>query len=148
MQNTQDRKIPVINVQCNQEFGIGMAIDIEGNCRFYDLIRYKKMAKVTTHAKDKSGGRFQLMQGESLTMMNEYFVATTASSHTDWDESLRVYKEREDEPAENAPKKGKKDAQEEEEPLTPPEEIPVLTEFEILQDKKFSDDPERYKTLA
>jgi hypothetical protein len=24
-----------------------MAIDVEGNCRFYDLLRFKKMAKIT-----------------------------------------------------------------------------------------------------
>lgn len=41
-----DRKVPVARVAASNEFGIGMAIDIEGNCRFYDLIRFKKMAKV------------------------------------------------------------------------------------------------------
>ena len=29
------------------EYGIGMAVDIEGNCRFYDLHRYKKISKVS-----------------------------------------------------------------------------------------------------
>lgn len=59
MQNTMDRKIPVVNVACNQEFGIGMAVDVEGNCRFYDLIRFKKMAKVAcATAKEKGSVRF------------------------------------------------------------------------------------------
>lgn len=47
-QNMQDRKIPVATVKCSQEFGIAMAIDLEGNCRFYDMLRFKKMAKITT----------------------------------------------------------------------------------------------------
>ena len=27
---------------------MGIVLDIEGNCRFYDLIRLRKMAKITT----------------------------------------------------------------------------------------------------
>jgi hypothetical protein len=37
----------------SSDFGIGLAIDIEGNCRFYDLIRLKKLAKIT--ARTNSG---------------------------------------------------------------------------------------------
>ena len=44
----QDRKIPVATVKCSQEFGISMAVDLEGNCRFYDMLRFKKIAKITT----------------------------------------------------------------------------------------------------
>ena len=43
-----DRKIPVACIRTSPEFGIGMAVDIEGNCRFYDLTRYKKFAKVSS----------------------------------------------------------------------------------------------------
>lgn len=32
------------------DFGIGTAVDIEGNCRFYDLIRLKKLAKISASA--------------------------------------------------------------------------------------------------
>ncbi len=32
------------------DFGIGIAIDIEGNCRFYDLIRLRKLAKISAKA--------------------------------------------------------------------------------------------------
>ena len=28
------------------DFGIGIGIDIEGNCRFYDLVRFKKISKL------------------------------------------------------------------------------------------------------
>lgn len=48
-QNCQDRRIPVSGIVVNSEYGIGIVADIEGNCRFYDLIRAKKMAKVSSH---------------------------------------------------------------------------------------------------
>lgn len=36
-----------------------MAVDTEGNCRFYDLIRFKKMAKVSAlTSKEKGSVRF------------------------------------------------------------------------------------------
>ena len=34
-------------MKCIRDYGIGMAVDIEGNCRFYDLFRFKKMAKIS-----------------------------------------------------------------------------------------------------
>lgn len=45
-QNCQNRRIPIARVETCNDFAIGMAVDIEGNCRFYDLIRFKKMAKI------------------------------------------------------------------------------------------------------
>lgn len=42
-----DRKIPVACIRTSPEFGIGMAVDIEGNCRFYDLTRYRKFSKLS-----------------------------------------------------------------------------------------------------
>ena len=47
MQNVMDRKIPISRCETSTDFGIGMAMDIEGNVRFYDLIRFKKMAKIS-----------------------------------------------------------------------------------------------------
>jgi len=29
------------------DFGIGSVLDIEGNCRFYDLIRLRKICKIS-----------------------------------------------------------------------------------------------------
>jgi WD40 repeat protein len=46
-QNCQDRRIPVAKV-ITSEFGIGAAVDIEGNCRFYDLVRFRKIAKISS----------------------------------------------------------------------------------------------------
>jgi len=48
----------VANVNVCSEFGVGMAIDIEGNTRFYDLLRFKKMAKI-------SSGQVKLGEGVS-----------------------------------------------------------------------------------
>jgi hypothetical protein len=39
--------VPVVKVETSNDMAIGMAIDIEGNCRFYDLIRFRKMAKIS-----------------------------------------------------------------------------------------------------
>ena len=46
-QNCQDRRIPVAKV-LTSDYGIGIAVDIEGNCRFYDLVRLKKIGKVSS----------------------------------------------------------------------------------------------------
>lgn len=45
-QNCQDRRIPVAKILVS-DYGICTAIDIEGNCRFYDLIRLKKLCKIS-----------------------------------------------------------------------------------------------------
>ena len=47
-QNLQDRKVPIARVTTSSDYGIGMAVDIEGYCRFYDLIRFRKMAKISS----------------------------------------------------------------------------------------------------
>jgi len=45
-QNCMDRKVPVAQV-VTSDFGVGAALDIEGNCRFYDLIRLRKICKIS-----------------------------------------------------------------------------------------------------
>lgn len=42
--NVQDEHIPVVKVLAT-DYGIGMALDLKGNLRLYDLIRYRKIAK-------------------------------------------------------------------------------------------------------
>jgi hypothetical protein len=32
-----------------------VGVDIEGNCRFYDLIRFKKIAKISSHNQRDTG---------------------------------------------------------------------------------------------
>jgi len=68
-----DRRIPIAKVDTTSEFGLGMAVDIEGNCRFYDLIRFKKMAKISAQQArldDYKVGqtKFRLMQNQCLEM--------------------------------------------------------------------------------
>jgi WD40 repeat protein len=78
-QNCQDRRIPIANVNTSEEFGLGMAIDIEGNCRFYDLRRFKKMAKVNASGVRIDGDRaaqtkFRLLGDVCVTMTNDAFL--------------------------------------------------------------------------
>jgi hypothetical protein len=56
-QNCQDRRIPVAKAFAS-EYGIGVVVDIEGNCRFYDLIRFKKIAKLNSLNTRDSEARF------------------------------------------------------------------------------------------
>lgn len=44
-----DRYIPIAAV-CTGDYGVGVAIDIEGNCRFYDFFRLRKLAKISAKA--------------------------------------------------------------------------------------------------
>lgn len=48
-QNVQDTKIPIASVSVG-DFGIGVAVDIEGNCRFYDFYRLRKLCKISAKA--------------------------------------------------------------------------------------------------
>ena len=93
-QNTMDRKIPVACIRTSPEFGIGMAVDIEGNCRFYDLTRYRKFSKLSAaqaRAEDVRLGpsKFSMMLPNSLQMTNDAFVAVTQMPKIYWDESHR-----------------------------------------------------------
>lgn len=56
-QNCQDRRIPVAKAIAS-EFGIGAAVDIEGNCRLYDLVRQRKIAKVSSLNQRELDARF------------------------------------------------------------------------------------------
>lgn len=53
-QNCQDRRIPIARV-ITSDFGIGAALDVEGNCRLYDLHRLRKICKVTANMPDVAG---------------------------------------------------------------------------------------------
>ena len=45
-QNCQDRKIPVAKI-VTSDYGIAAVVDIEGNCRWYDMIRLRKICKIS-----------------------------------------------------------------------------------------------------
>lgn len=82
-QNCQDRKIPVAKVIAS-EFGIGAAVDIEGNCRFYDLVRLRKIAKISSLNQRESDARFavnncrwRLLPNVTFEVTGESFLAVT-----------------------------------------------------------------------
>ncbi len=82
-QNCQDRRIPVAKVIAS-DYGIGAAVDIEGNCRFYDLVRCRKIAKVSSLNQRESDARFavnnckwRLFPQVTFEVTGESFLAVT-----------------------------------------------------------------------
>jgi hypothetical protein len=82
-QNCQDRKIPVARV-ISSEYGIAAAVDIEGNCRFYDMVRQRKIAKVSSLNQRESEARFvenkckwRLLPNVTYEVTSESFLAVT-----------------------------------------------------------------------
>jgi hypothetical protein len=66
------------------EFGIGIAVDIEGNCRFYDLVRQRKIAKISSLNQRESEARFiqnkcrwRLLPNVTFEVTGESFLAVT-----------------------------------------------------------------------
>ena len=75
-----DRKIPLARIETSTDFAIGMAIDIEGNCRFYDLNRFKKMAKVSSKEMKElklGSAKFNVLLNQSLAMSADCFLVIT-----------------------------------------------------------------------
>ncbi len=68
------------------DFGIGVAVDVEGNCRFYDFIRFKKMCKISSlNSREEDtrfvvGGnkcRWRLLPSVTMEMTADSFLAVT-----------------------------------------------------------------------
>lgn len=66
------------------DYGIGVVVDIEGNCRFYDLIRFRKMAKVSSLNSRDSDARFvvnkckwRLVPHIAMEITTDVFLAVT-----------------------------------------------------------------------
>lgn len=49
----QDRKIPVVKI-VTSEYGVAVALDLEGNCRVYDMIRLRKICKISCRSLKKN----------------------------------------------------------------------------------------------
>ena len=81
-----DRKVPVVKVETSSDMAIGMAVDIEGNCRFYDLIRFKKMAKISSTQGTQSS-KFSVLMNQNLTMTADAFLIVNQAPKIFWDES-------------------------------------------------------------
>ena len=65
-----------MHVDASNDFPIGMVVDIEGNCRFYDLIRFKKLAKIKCAIPRVDGDvhKFKLMPHPMLMMTSDCFL--------------------------------------------------------------------------
>ena len=134
-----------------------MAVDIEGNCRFYDVLRFRKMGKLSSgqaRAGDdaKEGPhKFKLMQNICLEMTQDALLGITQSS--------TIFREEDAEPGETDPATAAAEAPPAKEPAkggknAPPveeveeaEPVPDTSEAEILQDRAFSDDKDKIKSL-
>ena len=145
------------------QYGIGLAVDIENKCRFYDLIRFKKMAKVSASGNTKSRADIQFSGNSSFCLFvpdcmflnNEYLVSVTQTPTIGWDETHKLFLERTTSAMQSLDgdtgkkKGGKKEKVEEVEevPEVPPEEIPHFSEKDILVKGKYSDDKDSLKSL-
>ena len=133
------------------EFGIAMAVDIEGHCRFYDVLRFKKMAKMSSGQArgmdDAKEGpyKFRLMSNVCLEMAQDAFLGVTQTS-THYREEKSA-EEAVPVPAEAPPAKGAKGAAPVEE-VEEVEPVPDTWESEVLQDKMYADAPEKLKSLV
>jgi uncharacterized 2Fe-2S/4Fe-4S cluster protein (DUF4445 family) len=65
------------------DYGIGVAVDIEGNCRFYDLLRFKKIAKLSSSNQRDADARFnnkckwRLLPNVTMEVAADAFLAIT-----------------------------------------------------------------------
>lgn len=156
-QNCQDRKIPVAKVDTSTEFGIAMAVDIEGNCRFYDLLRFRKMGKLSSGqarvADEAKEGphKFKLMQNVCLEMTQDALLGITQTSAIFKDEvaaagGAEAASAPVEAPPAKEPAKGGKNAPPVEE-VEEAEPVPDTFEAEVLKDGLYSDDKGRIKSL-
>ncbi len=84
-QNIQDQKIPIVKVMAS-DFGMGVAVDIEGNCRFYDLVRLRKLAKINAKT-NMNGGFWRMLPQPVMCTTSESFFGVTCS---DEQEAVKV----------------------------------------------------------
>lgn len=166
-QNCQDRKIPVAYVSVTSEFGIALAIDVEGNCRFYDLHRFKKMAKVNSanvridnESHHLIPTKFRLLQSSCLQMTNDSMVGVIQSGTIfkdfEADAAMRVaWKKAQAEKleeaamaaAKNQNKGGKGAPAAVAEDVEPDVLLEDTQESEILQPKLYSDHKKKLKSI-
>lgn len=152
-QNCMDRKIPVAQV-VTSDFGIGAALDIEGNCRFYDLIRLRKICKISSAAhqlsaakKGEEVAKWRMLPKPTLITTPESFmgvIQTEQAGHFNLEECITSPQSAEAEEKKAPAKKGKEEVVvvEEEEPLT------AMSEKDMLVDGLYSDLRENLMSLS
>ena len=79
-QNMQDRKIPIVKI-VTSEYGIATVLDIEGNCRLYDMIRLRKLCKISCKATGQQGSRttattWRMLPHTTLISVQDAFLGT------------------------------------------------------------------------
>ena len=142
--NCQDEYIPIVKVLAT-EYGIGIALDVKGNIRLYDMLRYKKIAKVKDRKpKDELANKlkdaemtsaFRVFPGICLDANNDQIIIV---------DNTQVFSEPkvEDQPVEEVKeedpkKKGKGPAEPEPQEIKEPEEEKFITDFEILKNNEY-----------
>jgi len=74
-QNLQDRKVPIAKI-ATSDYGIATVLDIEGNCRLYDMIRLRKLCKISckslTNAKESTSWR--MMPYATMISVHDAFL--------------------------------------------------------------------------
>ncbi|CAI2381989.1 unnamed protein product [Moneuplotes crassus] len=150
--NCMDEYIPVAKVMAT-EYGIGIALDVMGNIRLYDLIRFKKISKVKDRKPqdefaEKLGevdltSAFRVFPNVCLEVNGEHIIIVDNSQ-----EFLQPKEEDQpqDEVQEEDPKKKGKAAEEEPEEVKEPEEIKTITDFQILKDNEYEYDSNKVRT--
>ena len=143
--NCQDEYIPIAKVLAT-ECGIGIALDVKGNIRLYDMIRYKKISKVKDRRpKDEIASKlkevemtsaFRIFPRVCLDANNDQFIIVDNSN-------VFSAPKLEDQPAEEIkeedPKKKGGKGQVEEIPQAPkePEVEKIITDFDILKENEY-----------
>lgn len=119
------------------DFGIGIAVDLEGNCRFYDLIRLKKLAKISANANvghNLQGGQWRLLPQPVLCTTSDAFFGLT---QTDQVEGIEV-----PEPPQPPPQDPKNPK-----PVETPEPYVLSSQKDIVVNGKNSNNVETLKSL-
>lgn len=147
--NCQDENIPIAKV-LSTDYGIGLALDVRGNIRLYDMIRYKKIAKVhdrkpkdelellASKLKDfEMKSAFRIFPNICLDTNNEQIIIVDNSEVYNAPKDEDQPKEAEKQ--EEAPKGGKGKAAPDPAELEPVEVIPdkTITDFEIQKSNTY-----------
>ena len=144
-QNQQDRKIPIGKI-VTSDYGIGAVVDIEGNCRFYDLIRLRKMCKISCKTGSVKGDPTWRMFPDPAICSNSEALLGVIQGSNNADIVFEKAK-----PEEEVPAKPSKDAKGA--TATPdidtmePKEIDYLTEKDLLVPRRYSDNKDALRTL-
>lgn len=128
------------------EYGIGIALDVKGNVRLYDMLRNKKISKVKDRRpKDEMASKLKEVE---MTSAFRIFPRVCLDANKDQfiivdNTNVFAAPRPEDQPAEEVkeedPKKkgGKGQAEEAPQPPKEPEVEKIITDFDILKENEY-----------